>query len=371
MVKLKALTKDDKYVPELVELFNCVFGGMTAELWAWKHLQNPLLEAASTIAAMINGKIIGAISFMPAEYIVQGERCKVLQSCDAMVHPEYRGRGISTKIRTAAEEYYKDLGYQFMIAFPNEQSLPGALKVGWLHLFNLDSFVLFQNSYPLLKNFAPRFLAKIGSFPLDRYHLITKKILGRTATQRKGLRIRTYEKCPPAIITINKKKATSLNRMHLSFEYLNWRLDRKPGAKYSYIVVEDDVQPIAYAIVNLPISPGDKGIARIIDLDTIPGDIQALDFLIAATVKYLAGRCNLVHLPLYNGRAAHGKIFRNHGFISLKILPSKSKSYPFIAWLLDEDHFSTGTCNDTGELPCDVFRKKSNWKISLLDTDLA
>jgi len=307
MIRLEALAKNSNHVPELVELFNRVWGGKTTKFWIWKYLENPLLDTAPTIVAWDNGKIVGANSFMPAEYIIQGVRCKVLQSCDTMVHPDYRCQGISTKIRCTAKQYYKNYGYKFMFGFPNAQSFPGSLKSGGLHLFDLNSFAIFHNSYSILKNYVPGFLAKICSIPVDNYHIIKQKICGYTIREFRDFKVQIYERCPQAVIDINEKIDPNVIRMGLSLKYLNWRLDSKPDIEYKYIIIEDGIQPIAYSIVSLPLPSRNKRVARIIDLDIYQEDTRIMEFLVATTIKYLIDRCDVIHLPLYTRMISYEK----------------------------------------------------------------
>ncbi len=48
-----------------------------------------MIDSSTIIVARDCSKIIGANCFMSAEYLVQGISCKVMQSCDSMVHPNY------------------------------------------------------------------------------------------------------------------------------------------------------------------------------------------------------------------------------------------------------------------------------------------
>lgn len=354
MIRLEVLANSNEHVHELVELFNCVWGGMTAELWKWKHLQNPLLDVAPTIVAWDNDNIVGANCFMPAIYLIQGIPCKVVQSCDSMIHPNYRGQGIFTKILCAAEEYYSSYGYKFMIGFPNEKSFPGLMKAGWEHLCDLNQSVLFQNSFPVLKKRLPDILAKFLSIPIDKYHVIKSK---RSDHSFSDFNVKILDECPQSLIDISRKRDLDIYHMQLSQNYLKWRLDSKVETEYRYIIVDDDVVPIAYSIVSLPSLSSNYKISRIIDFDLYQENIRVMGFLLATSVEYLTQYSDAIHVPLYTGSKSFKRVLRNHGFISFNMLPNIFK-IPLMVKLL---HESFGR----------EINKQSKWKINFIDADTA
>lgn len=354
MVRLEVIANTNEHVPELVELFNCVWGGMTSERWKWKHIQNPLLDVSSTIVAWDNDNIIGANCFMPAVYLIQGIPCKVVQSCDSMIHPNYRGQGIFTKIICTAEEYYSHYGYKFMIGFPNEKSFPGFIKAGWEHLFNLNNSIWFQNSFPFLENRVPTVLAKILSFPIDKYRVIKPQKPDKTF---KEFNVQVLDECPGSLINISRKKELTIYQMQLSQEYLKWRLDNKINTEYRYIIVDDGLVPIAYSIVSLPSVLSNHKTSRIIDFDVYREDMRVMRFLLAVTIEYLTQYSDAIHFPLYTGTESFNRILRSYGFIPLHMLPIGFKT-PLIIKLLDKS-FRT------------EINKQSKWKIRFINADTA
>lgn len=107
-----------------IELFNRVFNlNYTRDWFDWKYVKN-IYGDSYIVMAYHKDKAVGIRAFWRND--IDGIKC--FQPCDTAVLAEYRGLGIFTKMSLLALENTKGA---FIYNFPNENSRPGNLKLGW------------------------------------------------------------------------------------------------------------------------------------------------------------------------------------------------------------------------------------------------
>ena len=108
---------------DFLKVFNEVFkSSHTMEWFDWKYIDN-IYGNSYIVFALDQDRLVGIRSFWRNDI---GE--KSYQPCDTAVLSEYRGRGIFSQSSKLALE---SLDKYFIYNFPNENSLPGNLKLGW------------------------------------------------------------------------------------------------------------------------------------------------------------------------------------------------------------------------------------------------
>jgi len=122
-------------IPEIIDLIRLSFGhDFSAERWHWLHYKN-LLAPSFIILARDDNKIIGIYSVIKKEITINGKKYIAGRDIDPVVHPEYRGKGIFSKLLKAGYEMCKgEIDIHFN--FANEQSEAGFLKNGWTQVRN-------------------------------------------------------------------------------------------------------------------------------------------------------------------------------------------------------------------------------------------
>jgi len=116
------ITNDD--VEKFLNLFNFVFDEIKDNLWFnWKYKQN-IYGDSIHVFAYDEDKLVGIRCFWRNDLIKQ----IAYQPCDTAVLSEYRNRGIFSSMSRFALEKSKGA---FIYNFPNENSLPANLKMGW------------------------------------------------------------------------------------------------------------------------------------------------------------------------------------------------------------------------------------------------
>ncbi len=122
-------------------------------MWVRKHYENPLGDSL-VFGAYSDGKLAGMNSYMPVDYMYQGEVIPLLQSCESGVLPEFQGKGIWSKVvRYAIDHILHETEYHGVIGFPNyNNSYLGFKKMGWETLLEMENHVLINSSKAFADN---------------------------------------------------------------------------------------------------------------------------------------------------------------------------------------------------------------------------
>lgn len=101
--------------------------------WTWKHARNPF-GPSPCLLAEADGRLVGLRVFMRWDWRARGITVPAVRAVDTATHPDWRGRGIFTRLTLALLGRLKAEGIAFVFNTPNSQSRPGYLKMGWLNL---------------------------------------------------------------------------------------------------------------------------------------------------------------------------------------------------------------------------------------------
>lgn len=105
-------------------------GSYTREWWRWKYEENPS-GVPLLLVAEENGEIVGLRTFWPRLLCLHDRIQSVYQAVDTAVHPKTRGKGIFTRLTRKGLETLSATDGAAIYNFPNPQSGPGYLKLGW------------------------------------------------------------------------------------------------------------------------------------------------------------------------------------------------------------------------------------------------
>lgn len=155
---------------DFINLFNKIFHMDYGLDWFnWKYIDN-IYGDSYIILVYVDNKLIGIRSFWRND--IEGNIS--YQPCDTAVSKDYRGRGMFSKMSLIALE---QIDHGFIYNFPNENSLPGNLKLGWE--INKYYYLKFVFNRFKLKN-ETRYISddyllwKFGHSPLKKYHYYKK-----------------------------------------------------------------------------------------------------------------------------------------------------------------------------------------------------
>ncbi len=129
----KAIPED---LPAIVQLLKTSMGEAllpkSAAYFLWKHEQNPF-GASHILLADNDGELAGIRAFMRWQWNKNGETITAVRAVDTATHPDYRGKGIFKKLTLQVAASCEQDGIGMVFNSPNANSLPGYLKMGWLH----------------------------------------------------------------------------------------------------------------------------------------------------------------------------------------------------------------------------------------------
>jgi len=96
----------------------------------WKHLDNPFGPSIMYVAET-DGRIIGFRAIMRWRLEAEGRVIEAGRPVDTVTDPSWRRQGVFSSLTKAALGRLGELGISVLFNTPNEQSLPGYLKMGW------------------------------------------------------------------------------------------------------------------------------------------------------------------------------------------------------------------------------------------------
>ena len=97
----------------------------------WKYRDCP--DGRSLLMCAFDGdNVVGCVAMRIGRIYVDGQHRRYGASYENFVHPAYQGRGIFVRLIECIEAVCKEEGLEFLICFPNSNSLAGYLKAGWL-----------------------------------------------------------------------------------------------------------------------------------------------------------------------------------------------------------------------------------------------
>jgi GNAT superfamily N-acetyltransferase len=124
-------------VVQILELLRITFGQVfTMNWWHWKYDQNPQDNPLLLVAANKH-QIVGFRAFWPRKVEINGHIYKFHQAVDTAVHPLSRRQGIFSALIREGLKLLPTQDSFGIFNFPNPNSLPGYLKLGWKYVRKL------------------------------------------------------------------------------------------------------------------------------------------------------------------------------------------------------------------------------------------
>jgi len=275
------------YVPQLTTLFNLVFNKQwPSELWAWKHLSNPLNEPnPSIVVALDDGRVVGARPLLRVNLRYGGCLVKAAVPCDTMVHPNYRRHGLFSRMNELAIETERAKGTALLFNFPNRISGAGYLKQGWKEVTALRDLILMLNPRKVARSaFDDSLLSGVAAAAF-RVLLGGRAFRQRPATEGIVTAVcDRYADVPPGIPTLYDPHRIELLR---DSAFMVWRLDNNPIEDHHYVVALDGGRLVGYMV--LAVSRRLKGLKQgwILDCLVQDYDIHIFSSLITTAVSLL------------------------------------------------------------------------------------
>ncbi len=118
--------------------------------WSWKHLASPF-GPSPCLVAEAEGRIVGLRVFMRWQWQLGKRRVEAVRALDTATHPDWRGKGIFSRLTLALVEEMRREGVSFIFNTPNDLSRPGYLKMGWLSMGRVSLWIRPQRPIGMLR----------------------------------------------------------------------------------------------------------------------------------------------------------------------------------------------------------------------------
>jgi len=214
-IEIRKATEDD--IPEIIGVLQKSLGdtlvSKTEVFWKWKHVNNPFGKSPVLVATDGN-KIVAVRAFMRWEWKDPQRQYLALRAVDTATLPEYQGQGLFRKLTTQLVEICQKDGYDFIFNTPNQKSMPGYLKMGWQRAGRLPVYSHIRRLFGV-------FLSMAG--------LIKKE--GATIQSD----WESLWRVPGISELVNVYPFENSLSTNVSVDYLRWRYQQVPVAKYFYL----------------------------------------------------------------------------------------------------------------------------------------
>ena len=105
-------------------------GKRPPEFFRWKHYANPFGRSFIMLAE-VERRIAGVRAFMRWRFRVGDRDLSAVRAVDTATHPDFQGQGIFSRLTLCALDALRVEGTDLVFNTPNQNSLPGYLKMGW------------------------------------------------------------------------------------------------------------------------------------------------------------------------------------------------------------------------------------------------
>jgi GNAT superfamily N-acetyltransferase len=134
------------------------------DYWRWKHQDN-LFGPSACLLGEVGGRLVGLRVFMRWTWLAGGVMVPAVRAVDTATHPEWRGRGVFSRLNRSLVKQMKAEGIAFIFNTPNDQSLPANLKMGWVSVGRVSLWVRALRSLRLIHSLL--FSRRLGSAVAD------------------------------------------------------------------------------------------------------------------------------------------------------------------------------------------------------------
>jgi GNAT superfamily N-acetyltransferase len=326
--------------------------------WAWEFVDNPD-GAARLWLADDGGTIVGHYAIIPRMVRVGDERLRGSIVVDVMSHPDYRKQGMFTSLGSAALADAGQVGIDFSYGFPiRHEVMPGHLKIGWHHLFDIPVLVRPLRFGPLTRRYVdlPIVSTVAAGAAWAGYHAGLRpvlRLLHRAPSGGDPVHIREVTRCDERFDALWDASGHQFQVVgERTRHYLNWRYRDHPYHAYQLFAAERGGRLMGYLVGRTGDLLGLRcGI--VVDVLAHPDCRPCVDALIEHALGVFAARDDLQVVGTMLARSSpYFNAFQRHGFVPT----------PHVFWFILR-------ANRAG-LPAVLLSPRARWHLTWGDTDV-
>lgn len=230
---------DEKQFRDAYDIFCEVFNSSVSyETFRHKHLDNPdLIREIATLVDYQDGVPAGTNSFMRCILLCGGKRVTAVLSNDTAVKARFRGRHIFTSlIEQEIEKCRETHAADVMFGFPNKNSYPGFLKMGFHEVGALYSYAAVVRPVSFLKR---TISGKMSYFPGYEEDVFTAD----------GYTWQVSLACPFSEDDLSVINGRGRVQIQHSRAFFDWKLGGFPKGSKCYICVREGTKLCAFFVL--------------------------------------------------------------------------------------------------------------------------
>lgn len=309
---------------------------MSYEAFRHKHVDNPNCDQEiMTLVDYQKGNPAGTNSFMGCVILIDGEQMIYsLQSCDTAVIPSFRGRHIFSHLIQRAMDVCQERNNTFLFGFPNPNSYPGFLKLGFIELGKLDFYVRILHPFHILTR---KFFHYVPALPPF------KPCAQTDGNWSLSLRCPFTEE---DLALINRRPGVHLQR---SLKFYQWKMDWLPKGEVAYLCARKNGRLEAFLILKRC----SDGTCMVCDW-MLPENLETSRQLLKKACLILRPYCNMLAVHMVNPTGKESTQLKSGGFFRRNAPPAPFLIYPTAG---------------LGEEVLARLKDLRNWSIRYIDVD--
>lgn len=240
---IKRLTMET--IDDQLNLFRSTLSpNRTLELWKKRFAENPYTKNYYVYGALADNKIIGINGFLYMQYSLNDQIFHVVQSCDSCVNSEYRHQGVFSKIIMSAMQDFESEGMDYAIGFPNSNSYPAFIKMGWKNMPSIRTLFL---PTKITRTIEDQFSLRVPAILNGIDILLWRKIHKYSKRKHK---IYVYKSAEFFSDDLASMTADNSFQLRLTDDFITWWLKTANENKYVFYVAKIDDISICYIIIR-------------------------------------------------------------------------------------------------------------------------
>lgn len=299
------------------------------EHWKWKFLENPTnKDVFPHIVAEDDGRIIGVTHGMLFRIKIGDGTYLCAKPADLVIHPDYQGRGIFSRMDKLRLSTFESLGSHFFYALTSNPIIinrqiektrslfPHPIKA-LIKIEDVNKYFKYDNRE---RSKWKRLYLKMGL-----YILITLNKLANIKlkpSKRNDVTVVEVSRFDERIDNFYDKVKSSYNFIvEKSHVYMNWRYCDKRGGDFKVWVAEVNEEILGYLVLRINNIDEDNPIGYIMDVLAVEGREDIIENFIQFSRDYFkTRRVNAIHIQVVGGHI-YERIFNKYGFIDTMVKP--------------------------------------------------
>jgi hypothetical protein len=238
----------DKNLNQQRELFCSSFPETDGDIiqskdyYFWKFHSFPEMIKSWEFSSSIENNLVGYYAAIPYRYNIGSKITTIGMVCDVMTSPDYRGKGIFTKLGGYSTD--KLVGKaSFLTGYPiRKEVIPGHLKIGWEIPFYLPLYMKFIRFNTFLTQRKVGFFVPIANLFCSIYNWLLKDNFNKNYTYSL---YNSIENVPGYDSFIEQWSRSVRNTLMKNLKFAKWRYGA-PGRMYTFISIQKESKMIGF-----------------------------------------------------------------------------------------------------------------------------